>query len=159
MAGRQETSRPGAKDCMCPPQVVAFGCNKDGGMRRRRRQQTYIYKVDIGACRSAEENHIEFLTALNEASQIGCRAHIGNAPAFWLMSERQFQAVATQPALVDNRKMAANRGRVSGGYALWEGSLVSRELVEHGSRPPQMPAFNILNARMTPGVKLVRKFL
>jgi hypothetical protein len=35
--------------------------------------------------------------------------------------------------------MAANRGRVSGGYALWEGSLVSRELVEHGSRPRKCP--------------------
>jgi hypothetical protein len=75
------------------------------------------------------------------------------------MSERQLQAVATQPALIDNRKMAPNRGRISGGYALWEVSLVSRELVEHGSHPPQMPAFDVLEARMTPVVKLVRKFL
>jgi hypothetical protein len=39
-------------------------------------------------------------------------------PALGLHSKRQFEAVATQPASIDDRKMAADRARMAGSHAL-----------------------------------------
>ena len=132
MAGWQKTSRPGPKDCMRPLWVVAFGCDKDRRMRRCRSQQGDVHEVDMSAGRSAKENYIEFLAALHQARQLGRRAHIGNPPAPRLVSERQFEAVAPQSALVDDRKMAASRNRVSRSYVWWESRFSWNGVIEHG---------------------------
>jgi len=49
-----------------------------------------------------------------------------------LVSERQFEAVAPQSALVDDRKMAASRNRVSGSYVWWESRFSWNGVIEHG---------------------------
>jgi hypothetical protein len=48
------------------------------------------------------------------------------------MSERQFEAVAPQPALIYDRKMATNRAGKSGSQIWRETRLASNGLIQHG---------------------------
>ena len=51
----------------------------------------------------------EALAFLHQTHQIGGRRHIGDPPAPGLLAERQLEALAAQPALVDDREVTPGR--------------------------------------------------
>ena len=117
---------------MRPLRVIAFGGHEDRSARSYGSQRCDIVQIDMSGCRSAKEDHVELFAALDQASELGSRDRVRNPPAPRLLSKGQFEAVATQSALVDDREMAANRERVSGRYAGRERCLALSELIEDG---------------------------
>ena len=61
------------------------------------------------AGRSADQDYLKPLTAADQLRQLDCRCDIGDMPASRLLEERQFEAFATQRALIDDREVAPDR--------------------------------------------------
>src|SRR6516162_951474 len=81
------------------------------------------------AGRPAEQNDVEFLPLLNKNRQLGGGRYIGDPPTPRLVSERQFETVAAQPTLIDDREMTPGRADIE---ARWKTRLVFNGLIEHG---------------------------
>jgi len=132
MACRQETPRTGIQYRARPLRIIAFRRDKYRNLRRRSCQQRYVGEVDMCASRPAEENDVEFLSLLHETRKVGGGRDVRDPPTPRLVRERQFETVAVQSILIDDREMTPNRANID---ARWKARFFSDELIEHGRRP------------------------
>jgi hypothetical protein len=149
MARRQEAPRTGIQYRVRPPRIIAFGSDKYRSPRRRSRQQRYVGEVDMRAGRPTEENDVELLSLLHETRKVAGGRYIRNPPAPRLVRERQFETVAMQSTLIDDREMTPNWADID---ARWKTRFFSDELIEHGRRPlyENRVSLSLACKRMTP---------
>jgi hypothetical protein len=100
----------------------------------------------LRANRSADQDDVKLLSALYQSPQFGRRRKIGHTPAPGLHAERQFEAIAPQAALIDDRKMAASRGGMTAEHSGREVHLGFKKMVEHADT--LSPGFSSVRYRM-----------
>ena len=101
LVGRKPRA-PAAKDACARSRSSQSAATRIGAAEAAR-TKTQCRRDRYARSRSAEQDHIEFLAAAARTASARSRADVGDLPAPRLLGKRQFQAIAAQRALIDDR--------------------------------------------------------